>query len=80
VSGEAGLAEAHGAGVGVQEAGDDVERRCFTRAVAAQQAGDGSGVEREANRIQNLPARKTEGEVFGGEHGGCMGGHSGREA
>lgn len=77
VSGEAGLAEVQCAGMGLQEAGDDVEKRCFPRAVATQQAGDSSGVEREANRIQNLPAGKAEGEAFGGEHGGRMGGHSG---
>ena len=45
--------------------------------VAAQQAGNGSGAEREANRIQNLLAGKAEGEVFSGKHGGRMGGHSG---
>ena len=71
------VAERNGSGIGAQKSGDEVEERGFPRAVAAQQAGDGSGAQRKANRIQHLLSGKAEGEAFGGEDGGSMGGHSG---
>lgn len=37
-------AESHGPGIGAKEAGDEIEKRGFSRTVAAQQTGNGSRV------------------------------------